>query len=38
MGVVTVEQNAVSENALDINLNIRFTNTIEVIHVSIVIE
>ena len=38
MGVVTVEQNAVSENALDINLNIRFTNTIEVINVSIVIE
>jgi hypothetical protein len=38
LGVVTVEQNEVSENALDINLTIRFTNTIEVINVSIVIE
>lgn len=38
MGVVEVSQNAVSETALDVNLNIRFTNTIEVINVSIVIE
>jgi hypothetical protein len=38
MGVVEVVQDEVSENALDINLNIRFTNTIEVINVSIVIE
>jgi hypothetical protein len=38
LGIVEVVQNEVSENALDINLNIRFTNTIEVINVSIVIE
>lgn len=38
LGVVEVAPNSDSENALDINLNIRFTNTIEVISVSIVIE
>lgn len=38
LGTVEVVQNEVSENALDINLTIRFTNTIEVINVSIVIE
>jgi hypothetical protein len=38
LGFVEVVQDEISENALDINLNIKFVNTIEVISVSIVIE
>ena len=38
MGVVTSWAKCSFRKALDINLNIRFTNTIEVINVSIVIE
>jgi hypothetical protein len=34
----TVAYNETSENAIDINVNIRFVNTIEVINISIVIE